>query len=203
MTDFVMVHGYYWPARDRDCRAVVFDSVVDLEPALALTEGRAVALQAGGNCGVWPAYLAREFDQVFTFEPDTDNYACLRQNVPENVTHGRAALGAEPGFVGMTKFGNNIGAHYISGPGDIPVLTIDGLNLPALDLLCLDVEGYELKALQGAARTIGQFCPVIQFEDKGLSDKYGTPQGAAVTWLEAMGYRVAERIKRDVLMVPT
>lgn len=202
VTLYTSVNGYKWPAIDRDCRAVVFDSVADLRPALSHVKNRIAAVQAGGNCGVWPAALAKLFKAVWTCEPDPVNYECLKHNVPDNVVHIQAALGAEPARVGLKDYGNNIGAHYIDGPGDIPLVTIDSLELVACDFIALDVEGYELAAFRGAEDTLKRFRPVVQFEDKGLSARYGVLKGEAVDWLQERGYRVAAYVKRDVVMVP-
>ena len=41
-----------------------------------------IAIQAGGNLGIWPYLLVEEygFRQVHTLEPDPDNLECLRAN---------------------------------------------------------------------------------------------------------------------------
>ena len=197
---FTQRNGFVWPEKDRDCHRVVFSQLSDMEPAMALCRGFDVAVQAGGNCGVWPAWLAGRFAQVYTFEPDAVNYGCLVQNVPANVHHRMAALGDAPGTAGMVTDEANIGAHYMAAEGEIEVVTVDSLKLPACDYLCLDVEGYELKALQGAAETIAAHHPVIQIGEKGLSRRYGTKKGAAEAWLQRFGYTVHHRVARDVVL---
>lgn len=197
----VQVNGFWWPKKDRDCRAVVFDSVVDMLPALALTEGRKVAVQAGGNCGVWAAWLAERFEKVITFEPDHENFACLVENVPANVSAVNAGLGLERGRYGMVRDPANIGAHYISDDGeDSIIVRLDDTPFEFLDYLCLDIEGHEMPALLGAAKTIQRHRPVIQLEDKGLSERYGYKKGDAENWLAKFGYTVRCRIARDVIL---
>lgn len=198
----VDVNGFIWPASDTECRRVVFSTTRDMEAAIKLAKGRKCAVQAGGNCGVWPAYLAKKFDVVYTFEPDATNYACLVQNVPENVVSANYALSDRVGMVGMVRDMRNIGAHYIDEDGDeLATAKIDGLNLDACDYICLDVEGFEMAALRGAVDTIRKFHPVIQCEDKGLSNKYGYEKGAIEKWLAFhFGYKVEARIHRDVIL---
>jgi len=47
---------------------------------------------------------------------------------------------------------------------DIDVVTIDSMNLPSLDLLKLDVEGFECAALRGAKKTIKKHRPWVWAE---------------------------------------
>jgi len=196
--------GFYWPAEDDHCHKVIHGELGDIDEALRFVRKFDVAVQAGGNVGVWAAKMAKRFKTVWTFEPDPDNYACLVKNVPDNVQHMRAGLGDRMANVGMTLFPDNCGAHYIDGPGDIEIITLDGLSLPACDYLCLDVEGYEPKALCGAKETIARYRPVIQIEEKGLSERYyGIRKGEAERWLEReFGYRVAKKVRKDVILVP-
>lgn len=197
----IQVNGFWWPEQDRHCRAVVFKSVVDMVPALALTDRRVVAVQAGGNCGVWAAWLAERFAKVMTFEPDHENFSCLVKNVPDNVAAFNEGLGAKRARFGMSCDPYNIGAHYLSEGDKVSIVTLDEMQPEACDYLCLDIEGHEMPALIGAADTIALYRPVIQIEDKGLSERYGYAKGDAEAWLgEQFGYQVRHRIARDVIL---
>lgn len=197
--------GLLWPIADPKAPRLSRLTVDDIPIAVAYCRARRIAVQAGGNCGVWPRRMAEMFDTVYTFEPDAQNFTALAVNTADlsNVIRFQAALGDAPDFVDLERHTINCGAHYIDGSGVIPVMRIDDLALPACDLMYLDIEGYEFKALHGAVKTITEHRPVIAVEDKGLSDKYGTPQGAIEEWLARdFGYRVAERVRKDVIMVP-
>jgi FkbM family methyltransferase len=132
-----------------------------------------VVVQAGGNVGLYPARLAQHFNEVITFEPDPDNFACLKQNLGEwqDVKIYNAALGARPGSVATTCHEvGNCGAIGIVEDGNTPRMTIDGLDLKACDLIWLDIETYEVMALHGAEQTIKKFKPAIIIEEKGERD---------------------------------
>lgn len=192
---------YYWPASDEWCWKVIRGELSDLDAAVRLCRGRGLAVQAGGNVGVWANHLARTFEQVVTVEPERTNYECLRRNAVANVTHLRAAFSDAPGFVGMEMVDGNAGAHWISGDGSILKMTIDSFDLPACDLLVLDVEGSEYHALVGAKETIERYGPVIHIEEKGLGEAYfGLPKQAARRWLEGIGYRVVAKKRRDLIL---
>lgn len=194
--------GYYVPAKDIGCSAVVFNSLGDLDGSLKLCRERNVAVQAGGNFGVWPKYLSEIFKTVYTFEPDALNFSCLCRNIGDvqNIIKFQAALGDGAGGVDLHRREENAGAHYIDGVGPIPILKIDALALTACDLIVLDIEGFELPALRGAIETIKKCHPVIHIEDKGMSEKYGIKQGDAEKWLSQFGYTVKDRPARDVIL---
>jgi FkbM family methyltransferase len=199
--DLVERNGFWWPANDDWCHKVIHSELGDLDAAVRLTSGRDVAVQAGGNVGVWAAHLAKQFAKVVTVEPDAANYECLQRNVPFNVSHRKAAFGAAPGFIDLVTVDGNAGAHYARNGAHIPVVTVDSMGLEACDLLCLDVEGYEPLALAGAEQTIRKFRPVVMFEEKGLSERYyKIKRDSSQNWLAALGYKVRGRLRADVLM---
>lgn len=199
---FRKINDFWVPEKDRGCSEVVFSSLHDVDPAISLCEKKEICVQAGGNFGVWPAYLSKIFKTVYTFEPDALNFACMCRNIGDiqNILKFQAALGDKKGGIDLSRRPENAGAHFISGAGIIPTLTIDSLDLQGCDLIVLDIEGYELKALMGAETTIQSFCPVIHIEDKGLSLKYGSPMGGAEVWLSQFGYKVQDRRGRDVIL---
>lgn len=201
---FRLERGLLWPEADRDCAAVVFDTAPDLEIALGLCKGRRVVVQAGGNCGVWPRYLATRFETVYTFEPDPANFTALAFNTAEfpNVIRTQAGLGHWPEQVELVREAANCGAHYVAEDrlGSLPIVRLDDFRLCDCDLVVLDVEGYEPRAIKGALLTIGRFKPVVVVEDKGLSVKYGSPIGTVEKMLAPYGYTVAARVHRDVVL---
>jgi FkbM family methyltransferase len=150
--------------------------LLSLEQVLAVyVKGHKVAVQAGGCLGVFAKRLAQSFNAVYCFEPDPKLFRILAQNVEApNVVLMQAALGDGPVFVstvqelppgkttwndGMTSTRVNLG-----GEGIIPTLRIDDLALPDCDLIYLDVEGDELKAIKGAHYTLSMLAPVVVVE---------------------------------------
>lgn len=203
-----LINGFWWPDHDKDCHPVILHQSRDIEKVLTYVSDFSACIQAGGNVGVWAKTLAQKFGYVYTFEPDPENFECLVRNVPEtNVVKLQAAVGVDRGLVVVKPpdeaHKNNCGAYQVFKNGFVPTLRIDDLALSSCGLIYLDVEGYELFALDGAIATIQQCRPVIAFEDKNLPMKYGVDLGEPEKFLETFGYEVAERIHRDVICVPS
>lgn len=151
---------------------------------------------------MWPKELAHRFDAVYTFEPDHENFHCLAHNLEDcpNVIKLQAALGDRPQLTDLYRMPGNNGAHYLHSDGILPTMRLDDLALPVLDFLQLDIEGMEYAAVTGALDTIRRCHPVVMVEDKGLSEKFGQPEGAVITLLESEGYRVRGRMNRDIVL---
>lgn len=192
---------FKFPEADVHCRAVVPYQVRDVEKGLQYVRKFDLVVQAGGNVGVWPDYLSDKFDMVMTFEPDPENFECLKQNVDaKNVYAFPSGLGDKT--IGGKMVGNkdNCGAYQMEEGGDIPIVRLDDLRIDP-DFICLDIEGMEMLALMGAEETIKKHKPVIMIEDKNLSEKYGYKKGDCGEWLKQFGYELKEEIHRDFVYV--
>ena len=206
-------NGLLWPDYDRRCAEVTFAEVAALMPVLlAEVEGRGVAVQAGGNCGQLVAHLAEHFAAVYTFEPDHRNFVALAVNTAgrPNVFPFRAALGSQGDrgkFCDMQngdeRYPANCGALYCIGRGRIPFVTIDDLCLSQCDLIALDIEGLEHRALSGAWITIRDCQPVILVEEKGLGRRADGDECELIEYyLSRCGYVFKCRVGNDRIYLP-
>lgn len=200
MGSYRTVDGDLWPSHDDVCRPAAIAQLPDMLKAVSYCENKRIAVQAGGNCGVWPRELAKHFGYVYTFEPDADNFYCLCHNATApNIFKFQAALGSEHKTISM-NLSKNIGAHHMNeGAGSYPVLRIDDLNLPACDFIELDIEGYEYFALKGAEETIKKYRPVIQIEHKLHAGRYGKNPNEVLEYLEDLGYKIIRRLNSDLI----
>ena len=114
--------------------------------------------------------------RIVAVEPQPGNLACLAANLrtisgPE-VTLVHAAVGSEIGEVGFyaAPAGSAWGHVGIAGQPCtmVPQITIDqlvdDLALEQVDLIKLDIEGFELRALEGAVHTVDRFAPTMIVE---------------------------------------
>jgi len=127
-------------------------------------------VSAGSNCGMHIRFYAKKFKYVYAFEPNPLSFHCMvLNNQFDNVIKLNAAVGDKPRLVDLDrKDAGNIGTHTIDLTGNvlkIPMFTIDSLCLESCDLIQLDVEGYESKAIEGAIHTIMTHKPIIIAEN--------------------------------------
>jgi hypothetical protein len=92
-----------------------------------------------------------------------------------------------------------------SGPSTkIKVSTLDhfveGNNVQGIDLIKIDVEGFEMKVLEGGLKTIEKLHPklFIELRDENLKTQ-GSSALQLVKWLEDRGYRVTDASSQKVL----
>ena len=122
---------------------------------------------AGGNQGMYPRSFSNIFSIVYTFEPDPLSFHCLVNNCQsENIVKIQAALGNSHDMIKVIRDPTmtNVGTHTVDNGGFIPQLKIDDFNLFSVDLIQLDIEGYEIEALRGGMTTIEKFKPLITVE---------------------------------------
>jgi hypothetical protein len=74
---------------------------------------------------------------------------------------------------------------------EVPATTLDYAlaELPRCDVIKMDIEGAELRALSGAAQVLARFRPVLVLEvyDAALAGSGATVE-ELLTWLETHGY---------------
>jgi len=181
-----------------------------LQLAISLTKSQRVAVQAGGNLGLFAIRLADHFDVTYTFEPDPALFSHLCHNVGNSpkIIKLQAALGADHATVRTLakrrdgKRTTHEGVTHVAGPGIIPTLRVDDFELAACDLLYLDVEGYEFHAVRGALETIRRCRPVIGVEINHNLRLCGYEPNDLRTMITTQGYRHELTIRSDEIFVP-
>lgn len=150
----------------------------------ALCEPTSSVLDVGANIGITALLFGARAHAgaVHAVEPVPSAYALLQENVSaanaNNVHLYNFALGANPGSVLMQGHRENLSGsfvadrHSIEDDGhfttEVPLHRLDdviaSMNLDRLDLIKMDIEGYELDALEGAKRTLETHKPIVMLE---------------------------------------
>lgn len=178
----------------------------NLAVALALTPGRGVAVQAGGNLGIYPKRLAEDFQSVISFEPDPSHFRTMLRNAPEpNIIAMQLALGFDREGVRM-QHGNETRRHegvtHVAGPGPIPCVRLDDLSLDPVDLLVLDLEGYDFAGVRGALGTLERCRPTLMVEINRNAHRVGWTRAEMSAVLASIRYAHALRYGADTIYLP-
>jgi FkbM family methyltransferase len=164
-----------------------------------------VAVDAGANIGSLSVAMARQVGPrgcVHAFEPQPHVYRNLVANAALNeldqLECWNAAVGEAPGTIELPRmnpdarhsFGSvALNSDRRDAAGDaargvpVPMMTVDGLDLPACRLIKADVEGMEAHVLRGARETIAQHRPLLYLQ---AELKEGVP--ALLEEVAALGY---------------
>lgn len=140
-----------------------------------------VFVDIGANIGlmsVFSSILVQESGKIFSFEPNPATYDILKKNIELN---NLSNINAEPLGIGSVKKTTKIYDQWDSGRGsasmikpehvtnsyDVEVVTLsDYFNdfQNDIDVIKIDIEGYELEALRGAEKIIREKLPVLIIE---------------------------------------
>jgi FkbM family methyltransferase len=116
---------------------------------------------------------------VIAVEPNQEALKCLSHNLGNtkcNLKVLRNYLTDDITKTASVVSNQNAGASTLalSDAGDVLPTTIDSWKLERCDFIKMDIEGFEAKALMGAAETIKKFKPILLIEvNEGALNKQG------------------------------
>ena len=154
-------------------------------------------LDIGAWVGTWTMKINPFCGRVIAFEPDPLHYECLVKNVPEEVETHQLAVGNDKKMISLSE-DNFTQAKRVVGAGNIPMVTIDSLNFTDVDLIKIDVEGYEMEVLKGADKTL-ENVKYLMIELNNNSKKYGSSNLEIEKYLRKKGFRVMIKAWPDVV----
>lgn len=161
------------------------------------------------------AKLVGPSGRVLAFEPHPLTFQALKFNFDRwsNVICVNMGLSDRVGSLSFTRE-ENIGASHCSNEGEkIGVTVIDAYfdSFMSCDLIHLDVEGFETRAIMGARETIAKFKPAIVLEvNHSCLARYGLTEADVRLLLDDINYRWEELEphhgphlpQRDILALP-
>ena len=145
-------------------------------------------LDIGAWVGTWSMAMNPYCGRVVAFEPDPLHYSCLVQNVSDDVETHQLAVGSDSKNISLSD-DNFTQAKRIIGNGDIPMVTVDSLKLDGVDIIKIDVEGYEMEVLKGAENTL-KHCKYLMIELNNNTKKYGSSNIAVEKHIANLGFKV-------------
>lgn len=192
-----------------------------VEPELArlaeFVPAGGTAIDVGGWFGPWTQRLRGWAERVVTIEADPGFAALLAARFAD-VRVVRGAASDLSGEIELWLPADRLAGTASVEPRDgrplkVPRIMIDGLGLTDVRFIKLDIEGHELAALRGAARTIERDRPVLllELEERHqpitpvieLLTEWGytghvMPAG---TWVPLAGFRLADHQEANIRRV--
>ena len=217
--------GLFLPFKDffdkyKDDNILNFGMPSRLEALKYVTEFDAV-IDIGAHVGISVLHWAQVFKQVYAYEPMVDHYECFLKNTAHlnNVDVFNYAISNEDKILkGTYRSMKNSGSFQLvtdewvaNKPRkagtiyDIPSKRLDSLTFNKVNLLKVDVEGWEFEVLKGAVETIKKHQPVLLIEFTGGNSRksmrsYDVAEYNAL--IESLGYYAVSSIDDDTIYLP-
>jgi FkbM family methyltransferase len=178
-------------------------------------------VDVGANIGYFATLASKRVGSdgaVLAIEPDPGNFQLLEMNVLqnrlENVRLFNLAAGASMGEGLLFKSHWNLGDHRLYASSDdsrhsvrVPIRTVDEIVADAgfeeVDIIKVDVQGYESFVQKGMTRTLAQskaLSVITEYWPYGMKEAGGSPEEYIQTFMD-MGY-AAYIVTNDTLVGP-
>ena len=145
-------------------------------------------LDIGAWVGTWSMAMNKFCGRVIAFEPDSLHYQCLVKNVTADVETHQLAVGSEEKLISLSE-DDFTQSKRIVGEGSIPMITIDSMKLDDVDLIKIDVEGYEMEVLKGAKKTL-ENVQYLMIELNNNTKKYGSSNIEIEKYIQSLGFKL-------------
>ena len=171
-----------------------------------------VIIDVGANIGFLTLNFAKRCPEgtVIAFEPDSNNFQSLVTNLKLNSLRNVYAFQSGLGSRKEKKmlyhvYEQNSGANrfldqepvdaYRSELAEVQVfdVVVDTLPLTKIDLMKIDVEGFELFVIQGARESIRRYRPIlfVELAEVNLAQQRCSPQ-QLMDYIEELGYIIRD-----------
>jgi FkbM family methyltransferase len=177
-----------------------------------IAQSNFIVFDVGANIGFVTLNLAKCCSDgfVYAFEPDSRTFNTLQVNLKENnyqnIASYQVALGTRTEKMLLSRIERtNPGANRIlpqRSPHeydqewvDVEPLDLiaDRLSIPRVDLIKIDVEGFELFVLKGAENLIRKFKPILFVELSEVNLRvHGLSAALLIQYIEGLNYEVKD-----------
>lgn len=166
-------------------------------------------IDIGAHIGTVSIPYSKLFNQVISFEPNSENFENLKKNIEynncKNIISYNIALSNSNDSYNLIKSGRNSGCFHIekSENTNNKTIRLDELNINSkIDFIKIDTEGSELYVLEGAINTINKNKPLIQVETNKLSEiNFNYNKLKIYNFLYNLGYVIYDDDNNDPIFI--
>ena len=152
------------------------------------TKKMKTVIDVGAWCGTWAKAIEPFARKVIAFEPDKTHFECLQRNCTVNCTPRMEAVGSQLKEISLTE-DNFTQAKRVSDKGNIRMITLDHMAYEDVDMIKIDVEGYEMEVLKGATKTL-ENVKYLMIELNNNTKKYGSNNIVVEKFIGDLGFKV-------------
>lgn len=177
----------------------------ETQKILSFVREDTVMLDIGANMGFYSIRVGQKAvrGKVISFEPDPGNFTTLQKNIAlnnlTNVEIHNVALSDKKDTMRLYKHPFNVGDYRLYNDGDftefvdVPTLRIDDIINERVDLIKIDVQGFEYFVLKGGRHLLEQYKPIVvsEFWPRGLYNSGATPADY-LSFMQELGYSVSQ-----------
>lgn len=178
-------NGWYVPDDDQKITRVLEEDTDKTNPSyegkfrefiLSHIPNSRTFVDVGANVGIWSFPMIGKFDNIIGYEPSKQNIECLIKNTDNIIEIRTKAVANFSGYADFHQGGKNCGDGKLCREGINPsyavsVVKLDDENLLNVDLIKIDVQGWELEVLEGAVEILKNQNPWVIFEANEDIDK--------------------------------
>lgn len=201
----VKIHEYEIDVFDNDWVGSSIINQKEWEPHITFflkrnLKSTSVFVDVGSNYG-WHSIMSSKLCKtVYSFEPQNYMYEIQMKNIYQNniknITLLKYGIGNTNERLTMSpiNYKENVNFGDLSigiGGESIDVRTIDDLNLGRVDIIKIDVQGFEKFVLEGGAKSINEYKPllIIELEDHQLR-KFNYNVNDLFKFIKNQGYHI-------------
>ena len=202
------VKGWWLPDTDTDFDRWILDGEyqkIQRDAILEFVNKDGNAIDIGAHVGFWLRDMCKQFKHVYAFEPIEEVRQCLAKNVSaENYSTYSVGLGAKNENLKVNYNPAETGNTHASKDGNqtITIRKLDDMNLPKIDYIKVDTEGFEIEVLKGGEKLIKEYKPFVHVEVKGkVLVKQGLSSDDVDEYLKSIDYKEVFRISSERVYV--
>ena len=198
------VKGWWLPDTDTDFDRWILDGEYQKhqrDTILKFINRTGNAIDIGAHVGFWLKDMCNHFDYVYAFEPIEEVRHCLSRNVTAmNYKTYSFGLGAKNDVINVNYNPTETGNTHASKDGNqtITIRKLDDMNLPKIDYIKVDTEGFEIEVLKGGENMIKEYKPFVHGEVKErILQKQGISSNDVEDYLTSINYKEVMRVNSE------
>jgi FkbM family methyltransferase len=188
------VYGGNWHCVSNHIRQYGYWDLDQIKLIQSFSDENKIFIDVGSQIGSYSIPLSDNFNKVISFEPNIESYELLKKNIEVSKTNNVIVMNkAVSDTISSGNMTGEYGSNLSEGEGETEIITLDseilklGFSYGEIGFIKIDIEGHELKALNGSMELITTANPIIYLETHGDEVKH-----ECLNLLFGLGYTIKQ-----------